>query len=107
MVASLKPGEKRHLRTARMAVGVFFFLNGVMTAALSTRLPALQTKLALPPDQLGLALLGCTIGGLAATTIAARLSRRFGSKMITIIAAICMGVALLLIACAPTFPILI
>ncbi len=86
---------------------MFFFLNGVMTAALSTRLPALQMKLALPPDQLGIALLGCTIGGLVATNIAARLSRRFGSKMITIIAATCMGIALLSIAFAPTFPILI
>lgn len=92
---------------ARKAVSVFFFLNGVMAAALSTRLPVLQTKLALSADQLGLALLGCTIGGLAATNIAARLSRRFGSKMITIVAATCMGVALLFIAFAPTFPILI
>lgn len=86
---------------------MFFFLNGVMTAALSTRLPALQMKLDLPPDRLGLALLGCTIGGLVATNIAARLSRRFGSKMITIIAATCMGAALLSIALAPSFPVLI
>ncbi len=107
MISSSKLGERRYFRMARMAVGVFFFLNGVMTAAFSTRLPALQTKLALPPDQLGLALLGCTIGGLVATNIAARLSSRFGSKMITIIAAICMASALLSIAYAPTFPILI
>lgn len=99
--------ERRDVRMARRAVGVFFFLNGVMTAAFSTRLPALQTKLALPPDQLGLALLGCTIGGLVATNIAARLSRYFGSKVITIVAAIGMGIALLSIAFAPTFPTLI
>lgn len=92
---------------ARVAVGVFFFLNGVMTAALSTRLPALQTKLALSSGQLGLALLACTIGGLMATNIAARLSRRFGSKTITTIAAFCMGITLLSIAFAPTFPSLI
>jgi MFS family permease len=107
MASRLKTGETQQLRMARRAVGSFFFLNGVMTAAFSTRLPALQMKLALPPDQLGFALLGCTAGGLAATNIAARLSRRFGSKMITIIAATCMAVALLSIAYAPTFPILI
>jgi MFS family permease len=107
MVSRRKPGETRHLRMARRAVGGFFFLNGVMTAAFSTRLPALQMKLSLPPDQLGLALLGCTAGGLAATTIAARLSRHFGSKILTIIAAVCMGVGLLSIAYAPTFPLLI
>lgn len=107
MISSSIPAEKQHFRMARRAVGVFFFLNGVMTAALSARLPALQMKLALPPDQLGLALLGCTTGGLIATNIAARLCRRFGSKMIAIIAAICMGSALLLIAIAPSFPILV
>ena len=107
MASGSRPGERRHLGMARMAVSVFFFLNGVMSAALSTRLPALQLKLALLPDQLGLALLGCTIGGLAATIIAARLSRRFGSRMITIIGAICMGGALLSTAWAPTFLILI
>jgi MFS family permease len=78
-----------------------------MTAALSTRLPGLQTTLALSVAQLGLALLGYTIGGLLATNIAARLSRHSGSKLITIVAATCMGIALPSIAIAPTFPILI
>jgi MFS family permease len=107
MEASSKQGERRRLRLARIAVVTFFFLNGVMTATLSTRLPAIQTKLALPPGQLGLALLGCTVGGLIAMNIAGRMSRRFGSNVITTTAAICMGIALLLIAFAPTLPLLI
>lgn len=78
-----------------------------MAAALSTRLPELQTKLALSPGQLGLALLGCTLGGLAMTTIAARLCSRFGSRLVTLVAAICMGIALLALACVPTLPLLI
>src|SRR5579884_3308409 len=107
MASSYKLGERRRFRMARIAVGVFFFLNGVMTAALSTRLPAVQTKLSLPPGPLGLALFGCTIGGLVAMNIAARLSRRFGSKIITIIATLCMGIALLPVALAPDFPMLV
>jgi MFS family permease len=107
MLSRSMSAERQPVRLARRAVGVFFFLNGAMTAALSTRLPALQTKLALSPDQLGFALLGCTLGGLPATTIAAHLSRRFGSKIITIVAATGMGIALPSIAFAPTFPILI
>lgn len=107
MVSSFRTGERRRFRMARIAVCVFFFLNGVMTAALSARLPAVQTKLALPPGQLGLALLGCTVGGLVAMNIAARLSRRFGSKIITITATFCMGITLLPIAFASTFPMLI
>ncbi|HEY7418349.1 MAG TPA: MFS transporter, partial [Ktedonobacteraceae bacterium] len=107
MMSNSMSAERRPFRIARRAVGVFFFLNGVMTAAFSARLPALQTKLALSPDQLGFALLGCTVGGLITTTIAARLARRFGSKVTTIIAAICMGITLPPIAFAPTFPTLV
>jgi MFS family permease len=74
---------------------------------LSTRMPAIQTKLALSPGQLGLALLGCTISGLIAMNIAGRIYRRFGSNVITTPAAISTGIALLLIAFAPTLPLLI
>jgi MFS family permease len=107
MISSSSLEERQRFRMARMAVGAFFFLNGVMTTALSARLPAVQTKLVLPPGQLGLALWGCTVGGLVAMNIAARLSRRFGSKIITITATACMGIALLPIAFASTFPMLI
>jgi hypothetical protein len=61
MTSSSVQGDRRRLRMARIAVATFFFLNGVMTATLSARLPAIQTKLALPPGQLGLALLGYTV----------------------------------------------
>jgi MFS family permease len=107
MAPSFVQGDRRRLQMARMAVATFFFLNGVMTATLSARLPSIQTKLALPPGQLGLALLGCTVGGLVAMNIASWISRYFGSNMITTIAAICMGISLLLIAFAPTLPLLV
>ncbi|MBO0780357.1 MAG: MFS transporter [Ktedonobacteraceae bacterium] len=97
----------RRLRQARMAVDILFFLNGVMSATFSTRLPAVQTRLALPPGQLGLALLGCTIGGLLAMNIAGRVSSRFGSKGVTMIAASGMCITLPLIALAPTLPFLV
>ena len=97
------PEPGRPLRMARRSVGVFFFLNGAMTAALSARLPALRERLALSPEHLGLALLGCTLGGLLALIGAARLAGRFGSKPITILAAICMLCAFFALACAPTF----
>lgn len=61
----------------------------------------------MPPDQLGLALLGCTIGGLLAMNIAGRVSSRFGSKVITTLATLTMCVALPLIALAPTLPFLV
>lgn len=105
MVSNVQREEKRRLRLARMAVDIFFFLNGVMSATFSTRLPAVQMKLVLPPGQLGLALLGCTIGGLFAMNIAGRVSSRFESKGITTIAALSACITLPLVALAPTMPL--
>jgi MFS family permease len=107
MVTNPQREDRQRLRLARTAVGIFFFLNGVITATLSTRLPEVQMKLALSPGQLGLALLGCTIGGLLAMNAAARLSTRFGSNIICTIAAFGMCLALPLIALAPILPYLI
>ncbi|HTK06232.1 MAG TPA: MFS transporter [Ktedonobacteraceae bacterium] len=107
MVANAQQEERQRLRLARMAVDIFFFLNGVMAATFSTRLPAVQMRLALPSGQLGLALLGCTVGGLLAMNIAGRVSSRLGSKVITTIAALGMCIALPLIALAPTLPLLL
>lgn len=105
MVSNAQQKEKRRLRLARMAVDIFFFLNGVMSATFSARLPAVQMRLALPPGQLGLALLGCTIGGLLAMNIAARVSSRFGSKAILTLASLGSCITLPLVALAPTLPL--
>src|SRR5690349_21622847 len=105
MVSHSQREETQRLRRTRIAVDILFFLNGVMSATFSTRLPAVQMKLVLPPGQLGLALLGCTCGGLLAMNIAGRVSSRFGSKMILTLAALDMCITLPLIALAPTLPL--
>ena len=105
MISNTQREERQRLRLARMAVDIFFFLNGVASATFSARLPAMQMKLALPPGQLGLALLGCTGGGLLAMNIASRVSSRYGSRAITIIAALSTCITLLLVALASTLPI--
>lgn len=106
MITKSQQTDKRRPGLARIAVSVFFFLNGMMTATISTRLPEMQMKLALPSGQLGLALLGCTVGGLLAMNIASRLSRHYGSNVICAVAALGMGVALPLMTVAPTLPLL-
>ncbi|GHO89194.1 MFS transporter [Dictyobacter formicarum] len=95
------------MRLARLAVATFFFLNGVMTASLSARLPGIQMQLVLPAGQLGLALLGCTVGGLLAMNLAGRSARRIGSSVITTTAALGMAGSLPLMASAPTLPLLV
>lgn len=97
----------RRLRMARIAVSTFFFVNGVLTATLSARIPAVQVKLALTSGQLGLALLGCTVGGLVAMNIASRITRYFGSNVVTIVATLCACSALPLVAFASNLPLFI
>jgi MFS family permease len=94
-------------RSARIAVAILFFLNGVMMASWATRIPAIQDKLALSAGTLGLALLGIAIGALTAMNVFGYLAARFGSRSVVITAAICLCIALSLLAFAPTLPVLV
>ncbi|GCE21395.1 MFS transporter [Dictyobacter kobayashii] len=92
------------LRMARSAVMLYFFANGVMTATFPARIPEIQARLALSPAQLGFALLGAPVGALMAMNMVGPASRRFGSRAITISAALCMCLALPLLAIVPGLP---
>lgn len=94
-------------RSARIAVAILFFLNGVILATWAARIPAIQSKLALSPGQLGIALLGAAAGALVAMNLSGYLAARFGSGSVTTVAAICLCVMLPLLALAPTLPVLI
>ncbi|GLV60389.1 MFS transporter [Dictyobacter sp. S3.2.2.5] len=109
MKSLLRREDKPRLRLTppRLAVVAFFFLNGVMTASLSARLPGIQLKLALPAGQLGLALLGCTVGSLLAMNAAGRGARYIDNGLITTLAALVMAGSLPLMAWAPTLPLLV
>ena len=93
-------------RLARMAVAMHFFLIGVLFATWATRIPAIQTKLALSPGELGLALLAIAVGELVAMNLAGYLATRFGSRPITTIAAVGLCVMLPILTLAPTLPLL-
>lgn len=94
-------------RAARAAVAVLFFLVGVMFATWAARIPAVQARLALSPGELGFALLGTATGELVTMNLAGYLAARFGSRLVTIIAALCFCVMLPLLALAPTLPVLV
>ena len=93
-------------RAARIAVAILFFLNGTALATWAARIPAIQSKLALSPGQLGIALLGTAAGALVAMNLSGYLATRFGSGFVTIVAALCLCVMLPLLALAPNLPVL-
>ncbi|GCE20398.1 MFS transporter [Dictyobacter kobayashii] len=101
MVSNYKQVDRRRVLIARAAVIALFFSNGTVIATWATRIPAIQTKLNLPPGQLGIALLGAAVGALLAMNVAGRISVRFGSALITTLSAIGLCITLPMLAVAP------
>ena len=83
----------------RLAVNIFFFVNGFLYANWVSRIPRLQEIYALDNSMLGMMLLCISIGALLAMPLAGYLIARFGSHRIT---AIC---ALLFISSIPLIPL--
>ncbi|HEX9342318.1 MAG TPA: MFS transporter [Actinomycetota bacterium] len=73
----------RVVRRARIAVAVTFFVNGALIGTWAARIPAVKGHLGLDAPQLGLALLGPTLGALAGIPLAGALVARRGSRPVT------------------------
>ncbi len=85
----------------RLAVLVAFFVNGALLATWISRIPATQIELNLSEGELGIVLLGMGVGTLIALSLAGGLIGRFGSRSVTLSAAIAMCLFLPLLALAP------
>ena len=89
-----------------MAISVIFFLTGAGTANWAVRIPAVQEQLGLTAGQLGIALVGVSVGAMLAMPLAGRLVARRGSVPVTRAGALAFAVALMLPAFAPNFGLL-
>lgn len=87
---------------ARIAVLAMFFINGALFANWVSRIPQVQDNLRLSEGQLGLVLLGLSAGVLTALSIAGGLVARYGSRRVTIIAAVILSVLLIPLPWMPT-----
>ncbi|NET31920.1 MAG: MFS transporter [Cyanothece sp. SIO1E1] len=83
----------------RLAVNIFFFVNGFLYANWVSRIPRVQEIYALDNSMLGIMLLCISIGALVAMPLAGYLIARYGSHRIT---AIC---AVLFISSIPLIPL--
>ncbi|MDQ2665325.1 MAG: MFS transporter, partial [Gemmatimonadota bacterium] len=75
----------------RFAVSLIFFLTGAGTANWAVRIPAVQERLGLGAGQLGIALVGVSIGAMLAMPLAGRLVARRGSRPVTRVGALAFG----------------
>jgi len=87
-------------RRYRVAVGAFFFLQGVVFGSWASRIPDLKSALEMSEAELGSVLFAIPLGQLVAMPFSGWLTAKIGSKICTGIAIGVYGFALTLIALA-------
>ena len=84
------------LRRLRVAVTVFFAVDGFLFAGWVVRIPAIKAQVGASAGQLGLALLGVSAGAVATMMITGRLCRAFGNERVTVATAVMLSVSIAL-----------
>jgi hypothetical protein len=92
---------------ARGALTVVFFAHGALFATWAARIPAVQRRLELGNGELGLALLGATLGGVLSLPVAGWLVSRAGSRPVVLAFLPVYALFLPLLAVAPNLPVLV
>lgn len=91
-----------NLAAARLSVLAIFFIHGTVFSTWVSRIPAVQSSLALSPGRLGFALLGVAAGSIVSMPLAGWLIARFGSRPVTATASLWFCLALIPPAFAPS-----
>ncbi|MCZ7461735.1 MFS transporter [Streptomyces sp. WMMC940] len=91
-----KPSSSRSLTRLRIALTVFFALDGFLFAGWVVRIPAIKEQTGASASDLGLALLGVSAGAVVTMTLTGRLCRRFGSHPLTVAAAVLLSLGIAL-----------
>ncbi|MEV0964994.1 MFS transporter [Streptomyces sp. NPDC049910] len=91
-----KLAPSRSLARLRIALTVFFALDGFLFAGWVVRIPAIKEQTGASAGDLGLALLGVSAGAVVTMTLTGRLCGRFGSRPLTVAAAILLSVGIAL-----------
>jgi MFS family permease len=90
----------------RVAVFTVFALNGLALGSWASRTPALAAQVHASPGVFGLALLGASVGMLAAASVAGRLVERAGARLVVAGSTTLAAASLVLIGLAPDVPLL-
>lgn len=85
-----------------VAVLVFFALNGVVFGSWASRVPALAEQIGAAEGALGLALLGGSVGMIAAALVTGRLAAACGARLVLGLSTLASAVAVPLLGLAPS-----
>ncbi|MFG2907076.1 MFS transporter [Kitasatospora sp. NPDC048286] len=92
-------------RRSQVAIGALFFVLGFQYATWVSRVPALKARLDLGEAQIGLLLMTCGIGAAVSFPVVAVLMRRLGSRLLSVLSALALGVILLALSVVPNYPV--
>ncbi|MEV7597021.1 MFS transporter [Kitasatospora sp. NPDC089797] len=92
-------------RRSQLAIGALFFALGFQYATWVSRVPALKARLDLGEAQIGLLLMTCGIGAAVSFPLVAVLMRRFGSRLLSVLSALALGVILVALSVVPNYPV--
>ncbi|MFJ3220209.1 MFS transporter [Kitasatospora sp. NPDC086801] len=90
---------------SQLAIAALFFLLGFQYATWVSRIPALKTRLDLGEAQIGLLLMTCGVGAAVSFPLVAVLMRRFGSRLLSVLSALALGVVLVALSVVPNYPL--
>nr|BFD95005.1 MFS transporter [Kitasatospora sp. Xyl93] len=92
-------------RRSQVAIGALFFVLGFQYATWVSRVPALKARLDLGEAQIGLLLMTCGVGAAVSFPLVAVLTRRLGSRSLSVLSALTLGVILLALSVVPNYPV--
>ncbi|MEU6551527.1 MFS transporter [Streptomyces sp. NPDC046915] len=87
------PGHGNPLTRLRIALTVFFALDGFIFAGWVVRIPAIKHQTHASASALGLALLGVSAGAVVTMMLIGRLCRRYGSHPVTVVCAVLLSLS--------------
>ncbi|MGW0292177.1 MFS transporter [Streptomyces tuirus] len=90
------PGDTSSLTRLRIALTVFFALDGFVFAGWVVRIPAIKAQTGASASTLGLALLGVSAGAVITMTLTGRLCRRYGNHRVTVVCAVLLSLSVAL-----------
>ena len=93
----------QHGTRARNSLWAVFFLMGVVSMGWVPRIPEIKEAIGLTNSQLGLVLLGSTLGALAGAQLAGRIIHSYGSKRVISYATFVMPLGLIAMGTAGSF----
>ncbi|MDF9811469.1 MFS transporter [Streptomyces sp. SPB162] len=92
-------------RRAQLAIAALFLFLGFQYATWVSRLPALKTHLDLSAAQVGLLLMAGGVGAVISFPLVPVVMARLGSRLLSLLSALVLGLILPVLAVAPNYPV--